>query len=231
MTSSISLPSPFELPYIKNLKLVKLEIKPFLYNIVYNYTRPLSFGNEPYTLETIPLIREHLDSYLFYIRHRSTIVSTEYPSFQINFSHQETSSIRTYRKTINPNQSPNSYSGSLPCFLNKVKEFNITLENPKFSPNALEELEQYIHNFEVEDLERLIVTHNNPHYCLQTDIVQIQNFLYHYFKDIALNEQTISQTKLLSLFLRKYFRFNYQLIWSLQDQPAFAAFHNHFTAD
>ena len=34
-----------------------------------------------------------------------------------------------------------------------------------------------------------------------------------------------------SLFLRKYFRFSYQLLWSEQDQPAFAAFHNHFTAD
>ena len=34
-----------------------------------------------------------------------------------------------------------------------------------------------------------------------------------------------------SLILRKYFRFNYQFLWSEQDQPAFAAFHNHFTAD
>ena len=36
---------------------------------------------------------------------------------------------------------------------------------------------------------------------------------------------------MISLFLTKYFRFNYQLLWSEQDQPAFAAFHNHFTAD
>ena len=46
-----------------------------------------------------------------------------------------------------------------------------------------------------------------------------------------MNEQTIPQTKEISLFPRKYFRFNYQLLWSEQDQPAFAAFHNHFTAD
>ena len=31
--------------------------------------------------------------------------------------------------------------------------------------------------------------------------------------------------------MRKYFRFNYQLLWSQQDQPAFTAFHNHFTKD
>ena len=36
---------------------------------------------------------------------------------------------------------------------------------------------------------------------------------------------------MISFFLRNYFRFNYQLLWSEQDQPAFATFHNHFTAD
>ena len=91
MTSSIFSSSPFEIPHIKNAKLVKLEKKTILHNIIYNYTKPLPFEKEPYTLETIPLIREHLDSYLFYIRHRSTIASTEYPSFQITFPQQKTS--------------------------------------------------------------------------------------------------------------------------------------------
>ena len=36
---------------------------------------------------------------------------------------------------------------------------------------------------------------------------------------------------MISLFLRKHFRFNYQLLRSQKDQPAFAAFHNHFTVD
>ena len=93
MNSSISSPSLFEIPYIKNAKVVKTDIKPFLHNIVYIYTQPHPFENEPYRLETIPLIREHLDTYLIYIRHRSTTVSTEYPSFQITFPQQETSSI------------------------------------------------------------------------------------------------------------------------------------------
>ena len=66
---------------------------------------------------------------------------------------------------------------------------------------------------------------------MQADIIRIQNFLYHYFKALTLEEETIPQIKLISSFLRKYFRFNYQLLWSEQDQPAFAAFHNHFTAD
>ena len=54
MTSFIFSPSPFEISYIKNAKLVKLEIKPFLQNFIYNYTKPPPFENEPYTLETTP---------------------------------------------------------------------------------------------------------------------------------------------------------------------------------
>ena len=209
MTSS---PSTFEIPYIKNANLVKLEIKPFLHNIVYNYTKPLSSENEPYTLEPIPLLREHLDPYLFYIRHRSTTASTENPSFQNTFPQQETSSSRTYIRTINPMNLQIPFQEVFHAFLNKVKLFNLALGNTKYSPNALEELEQYIQNFEVEDIEKLVITQNNPHHWLQTDIVIIQNFLYHYFKDITLNEQTIPQTKLISLFLTKYFRFNYLLL-------------------
>ena len=176
MDSSISSPSPFAIPYIKNAKVVKTEITPFLHNIVYNYTQPLSFENEPYRIETIPLIREHLDTYLFYIRHRSTTASTEYPIFQITFPEQETSSIRTYRRTINPLilQIPNKEV--FYAFLKRVKEYNLALENPKYSPNALEELEQYIHNFEVEDIEGIFITQNNPHHWLQADILRTQNY-------------------------------------------------------
>ena len=60
MKSSISFPSPFEIPHIENARVVKTEIKPFLHNIVYNYTKTLSFENEPYSLEIIPLIRSFL---------------------------------------------------------------------------------------------------------------------------------------------------------------------------
>ena len=49
-------PSPFEIPNIKNAKVVKTEIKPFLNNIVYNYTKLLSFENGPYSLEKFLLL-------------------------------------------------------------------------------------------------------------------------------------------------------------------------------
>ena len=57
--------SPFQIPYFKNAKVVKREITPFLQNIIYNYPQRLSFENELFTIEAIPLIREHLDTYPF----------------------------------------------------------------------------------------------------------------------------------------------------------------------
>ena len=82
-----------------------------------------------------------MDPYLFYLRHRSTTASTEHPSFQMTFPQQETSSIRPYRRTNNPINLQIPIQEVFHAFLNKVKDFNLALENPKYSPNALEELE------------------------------------------------------------------------------------------
>ena len=41
MNLSMYSPSPFEIPRIKNAKVIKTEIKPLLHNVVYNYTTPL----------------------------------------------------------------------------------------------------------------------------------------------------------------------------------------------
>ena len=106
--------SLFQIPHFKNAKVVKRGITPFLQNIIYNYTQPLSFENEPFTIETIPLIREHLDTYIFYIRYRNTTITTEYPTFQIYFPQQGSSSHQIYRRTINPINLFNSYKRSFP---------------------------------------------------------------------------------------------------------------------
>ena len=99
MNLSTPLLSPFQIPHFKNAKVVKREKTPFLKNTIYNYTQPLSFENEPFTIETIPLIREHLDTYLFYIRYRHTTITTEYPTFQISFPQQGSSSHQIFRRT------------------------------------------------------------------------------------------------------------------------------------
>ena len=59
--------------------------------------------------------------------------------------------------------------------------------------------------------------------------VKLKISLYHFFKNITLNAQTVSQIRVYSLFLRKFFRFNYELLWSERDQTAFNAFPNFFT--
>ena len=229
--SSITTFLPFQTPTIKNAKVVKLELKPFLQNNISHYTQPLPFENEPHTLETIPLIKEHLETYLFYIRYKVLTITKEYPTFQISFPQQGLNSSHIYKRTINPINLQVPINQVFHAFLNNVKDHNLTNDIPKFSPNALEDLERYINNFDVDIIERIVNPEDNPHHWLQADILRIQNFLYHYFKDLTLNDQTIPQIKVISLFLRKYFRFNYQLLWSQQDQSAFTAFPDHFTAD
>ena len=231
MNSSITTFLPFQTPVIKNAKVVNLELNPFLQNIISHYTQPLPCENEPHTIETIPLIRENLDTYLFYIRYKVLTITAEYPAFQISFPQQRPNSSHIYRRTINPINLQVPSKHFFHAFLNNVKDHNLAHEIPKLSPNALDELERYINNFDVEIIERLVNPEDNPHHWLQTDILRIQNFLYHCFKDLTLNDQTIPQIKVISLFLRKYFRFNYQLLWSQQDQPAFTAFPKHFTVD
>ena len=222
---------PFQTPVIKNAKNVKLELNPFLQNIIPHYTQPIPFENEPHTIETIPLIREHLVTNLFYIRYKVLTITAEYSAFQISFPQQRSNSSHIYRRTINPINLQVPIKQVFHAFLNNVKDHNLANEIPKFSPIALDDLQQYINNFDVEIIERLVNPEDNPHHWLQADILRIQNFFYHYFNDLTLNDQTIPQIKVISLFLRKYFRFNYQLLWSQQDQSVFTAFPNHFTVD
>ena len=69
-----------------------------------------------------------------------------------------------------------------------------------------------------------ISTQNNPHHWLQQDIAQNEQFQYRLLQNIFLNEDTIPQVKVVSHFLLKFFRFNYQLIWEQQDQSAYVNF-------
>ena len=59
------LPPPFVLSTDKrqNRSLIQ-DVTPFLNNIIFQYTNSLPFETEPHTIHTIPLAREHCDSYL-----------------------------------------------------------------------------------------------------------------------------------------------------------------------
>ena len=59
------LPTPFQLttPQHRNIRSVTQDVKSFLKNNIFQYTNPLPFETEAHSIQTTPLIREHLDSY------------------------------------------------------------------------------------------------------------------------------------------------------------------------
>ena len=62
------------------------DVTPFLNNIIFQYTNPLSFETEPHTIHTIPLAREHCDSYLYYIRYKTLKITSSQTPFQVIFN-------------------------------------------------------------------------------------------------------------------------------------------------
>ena len=64
----------------------------------------------------------------------------------------------------------------------------------------LEDLKHKSEYFEVPDLETRIQRHDNPHYLLQQDILQVKNFQYRFFYNIPLNGDTIAQVKVFTQF-------------------------------
>ena len=79
-------PTPFQLisPQHRNIRSLTQDIKPFLNNNIFQYTNPFPFETEtiPHSIHTIPLVREHLDSYLYYIRYKTLDINASQNSFQ-----------------------------------------------------------------------------------------------------------------------------------------------------
>ena len=230
MTTYPLIPPPFIITDISRSKRsIKNDLIPFLENIIYNYTNPLECEQEPHTITSFPLVREHLDSYLYYIYHKKYVIPSDIPSFQIIFNPVPNINTNVFRRTITPQNIHSDIEEVFNTFLNNLIDFNNSLETPIYLPSAIEHLSTLTNFFEVPDIERKIKYHDNPHHWLERDICQIKNFTYHFFKNITLNAQTVSQIRVYSLFLRKFFRFNYELLWSERDQAAFNAFPNFFT--
>ena len=97
------LPPPFVLSQDKrqNRSLIQ-DVTPFLNNIIFQYTNPLSFETEPHIIHTIPLVREHCDSYLYYIRYKTLDITPSQQLFQVIFNPVEGINTGTYYRTIYP---------------------------------------------------------------------------------------------------------------------------------
>ena len=102
--------------------------------------------------------------------------------------------------------------------MQKLIEFNEHQDTPLYRPSHLQELKHLSEYLEVPDLDTKVQRHDNPHYWLQRDILQIKHFQFKFFTKIILTDDTIPQVKIFTLFLLKFLRFNYQLLWEQKDQ-------------
>ena len=62
------------------------DLIPFLNNIIFQCTNPLSFETEPHHVDTIPLVKEHCDSYLYYLRYKALEPLRSQNPFRIFFN-------------------------------------------------------------------------------------------------------------------------------------------------
>ena len=113
--------------------------------------------------------------------------------------------------------------------MQKLIEFNEYQDTPLYRPSHLQELRHKSEYFEVPDLDTKVQRHDNPHYWLHRDILQIKKFQYRFFNNIILTDDTIPQVKIFTQFLLKFLRFNYQLLWEQKDQQAYITYHQILT--
>ena len=219
------LPPPFVLSTEKrqNRSLTQ-DVTHSLNNIIFQYTNPRPFETEPHTILTIPLAREYCDSYLYYIRYKTLEITTSQNPFQVIFNPVKAINTGTYYRTIHPQNITLSIQDVFLIYLQKLIEFNENQDTPLYLPSHLEDLKHKSEYFEVPDLETRIQRHDNPHYWLQQDILQVKNFQYRFFNNFTITDDTIRQVKVFTQFSLKFFRFNYQLLWEQQDQQAYIHF-------
>ena len=219
------LPTPFTVTTDKrqNRSLIQ-DVTPFLQNIIFQYTNPLPFETEPHILHTIPLVREHFDSYLYYIHYKTLDITPSQIPFQVIFNPVKGINSGTFYRTIHPQNITLSIQDVFHTYLQKLIEFNENQDTPPYRPSHLQELKHRSEYFEIPDLDTKVQRHDNPHYWIQRDILQIKHFQYRFFTNIILSDDTVPQVKIFTQFLLKFLRFNYQLIWEQKDQQAYINF-------
>ena len=97
------LPIPFTLsPQQRSACSIIQDVIPFLNNLTFQYTNPLSFENEPHSIHTIPLLREHLDAYLYYFKYKTFDITPSQQPFQIIFNPVQGVKSGTFYRTYHP---------------------------------------------------------------------------------------------------------------------------------
>ena len=98
------LPTPFQSSTAPTriVRSITQDFNPFLQNLIFQYTNPLPFETEPHSIQTIPVLREHLDSYLHYIRYKTCEITPSPTQFQNIFNPVENVNTGIYYRTIYP---------------------------------------------------------------------------------------------------------------------------------
>ena len=171
------LPTPFTLTTEKgqNRSLIQ-DVTPFLNNIIFQYTNPLQFETEPHIVHTKPLVREHCHSYLYYILYKTLEITSSQTPFQVIFNPVKGISSGTFYRTIHPQNITLSIQDVFRTYMQKLIEFNENQDTPLYRPSRLQELKHRSEYFEVPDLDTKVKRHDNPHYWLQRDNLQIKIF-------------------------------------------------------
>ena len=78
------------------------DVTPFLNNIIFQYTNPLPFETETHTVHTIPLAREHCDSYLYYIRYKTLEITSSQTTFHVIINPVKGICSGTFYRIIHP---------------------------------------------------------------------------------------------------------------------------------
>ena len=137
---------------------------------------------------------------IYYIRFKALEITPSQNPFQVIFNPVKGINYGTYYRTIHPQNITLSIQDVFLIYMQKLIEFNENQGTPLYLPSHLEDLKHKSEYFEVPDLERKVQRHDNSHYWLQQDILQVKNFQYRFFNSITLTGDIIPQVKVFTHF-------------------------------
>ena len=120
-------------------------------NIIFQYTNPLSFETEPHNIHTIPLAREHCDSFLYYFRYKTLEPLRSQTPFQFILNPVPGINTGTYYKTIHPKILALSIQDVFITYMDTFIEHNENLDTPVYLPSHLECPKEKHEYFEVSE--------------------------------------------------------------------------------
>ena len=127
-----------------------------------------------HSLHTSPLVREQLDPYLYYIRYKTLDINASQNPFQITFNPVQNNNYGTFYRTVCAQSIPISIKDVFVTYLNKLIEYNETLDHPLLRPSHLKSPREKRNYFEVNNIETNIKRQNHSQYWLHQDIFPIK---------------------------------------------------------